>query len=236
MGGLAQRNRVRPAAWNQLQHKHKAGKRAGNVEEHLDNVCPNDSRHPAFKCVEKGEADNYGNASHFDFFRIEKARQVGAYYHRNHQRNGENPYAFRQGTQHQEDAGGKFADVRTEAAAHQLISGENFAPEIVGQQEKGNDDAAEKVAEDQLQKSEIAFERNAWRPNNRQSAGFSRDNRERNRPPWCAPATEEVILDGSVTLLESGSKPRNEDQVANDHRQVCYAHGKVDDSMRVRLR
>ena len=93
-------------------------------------------------------------------------------------------------------------------------------------QEQGRDhNAANQVAHDQLQEDKGPGKRNGRSTNDGQGTGFSRNNGEGNGPPRGTASTQKVVFDGRIPLFETGPKPGYEDQIANDHRQIGYAHG-----------
>src|SRR5579875_2972399 len=49
---------LRQSAWEELQNQAKAQQGSSHVQEHLNNISPDDRRHATLKRVEEGEKNN----------------------------------------------------------------------------------------------------------------------------------------------------------------------------------
>src|SRR6516225_8896749 len=108
----------------------------------------------------------------------------------------------------------------SEAAVDELVRGEHLAAEILRDKDQADDYAAEQVAEDQLQKTEVAVIRDARRADNGKSAGFGGNDGERNRPPGNVAAGQEIIAQRALRLAEAESKQRDGNQIDNNDGHV----------------
>jgi len=156
-----------------LQNHIEAHHRPENVQEHLHHVGPDDGRHAAFKRVKKRQADDQDDRSHLP----------GAQDDRDDDGDRKHPDSLRQAAHHQKGARGEPPQPDPEAPLHQLVGGERLAAEIVGQKQSRNRYPRQQVPEDHLQEGQVAGESQSGGPNDGQSAGFGRDDRQRDGPP-----------------------------------------------------
>ena len=92
VGRARHRGHVLPAAGNLAKDDDEADDGADDVEGHLHHVGPDHGGHAAFKSVKKREQHDQNNRGDF----------AGAEHDGDHQRNGEDAYAFGQRARHQE--------------------------------------------------------------------------------------------------------------------------------------
>ncbi len=88
-----------------------------------------------------------------------------------------------------------------EAPVDELVCGEHLAAEVLGEEERGYDDAADHVAEDDLKEAEVAAEGYAWDGDDGEGGGFGGDDGESDGPPGDGVVREEVGLEGGALLL-----------------------------------
>jgi hypothetical protein len=211
--GGHRRNMV-PAAGYLAQDHRKTEDRSENVEVHLNDIGPDHRRHSALERVKKREGDNQydcGGLAH-------------AQHHRNHDGDGGDAYPFGQSSRHQEYRGGQLANALAESPPHQFVGGEHLAPEILRQEKDRNHDAGQQIAEDQLQKPQVAREGERRCADDRQGAGLGRDDRQANSPPGRAPAAQEVVAQALLAATEPRSEPGDAHQVGQDYRQIEVMH------------
>ena len=154
-----------------------------HVEAHLHDVGPDHRRHAAFEGVEKRQADDQDDGGDL----------AGAEHDGDHQRDGEDPHTFGERARHQEDGGRQLADALAEAPPHQFVGGEHLAAEIMRQQQYGDHDAGEQVAEDHLEEAQVAGEGEGGGADDGQGAGFGGDDGEADGPPGGRAAAQEVV-------------------------------------------
>jgi hypothetical protein len=123
--GLGYLSDVRPATRDLIQDHEETKEGAGNVEEHLDDIGPDDRGHAALESVEEGQTHDHGDGDDL----------AGAQDDRNNDGDREHTNSLGQGSQQQKRSGREPADPFAKAAAHQFIGGVHFAPEIMWQEE-----------------------------------------------------------------------------------------------------
>ena len=105
---------------------------------------------------------------------------------------GEDAHTFGSGAREKEESGGDLVQSGAEALVDELVGGEHLALKVVGQEDQRDDDAAEHVADDDLQEAEVAGERDAGDADDGEGAGLGRDDGERDGPPGDRLVGEEV--------------------------------------------
>ena len=90
----------------------------------------------------------------------------------------------------------------------------------MGQQHKSNDEAAYDVSHDHLQKGQIAVVSETRHADDGQRAGFSRNDGQRNRPPWDVASGEEVVAQCALPFTKSQAEQSDADQVNCDDSEV----------------
>ena len=165
--------------------------RSADVDGHLDDVGPDDGGHSALEGVEQRERGDDGDGEHV----------AGADGDADDDGDGEDADAFGCGAGEQKEAGGDFVERVAEAAVDELVGGEHLALEVVGQEESGDDDAAEHVADDDLEEAEVAGEGEAGRADDGERGGFGGDDGERDGPPGDGAVGQEVAAEGGSCPL-----------------------------------
>ena len=163
---------------------------AADVDGHLHDVGPDDGGHAAFEGVEQRERGDDGDGEDV----------AGADGDADDDGDGEDADAFGGGSGEEEEAGGDLVQEGAEALVDELVGGEHLAGEVARQKERGDDDAAEHVADDDLQEAEVAGEGDAGDGDDGEGGGFGGDDGERDGPPGDGVVGEEVGLEGLVWL------------------------------------
>ena len=220
--GLAECDGMRPTSRGLMQDEKEADERTTGVQDHLQDVGPNDGGHTAFESVEECEGNDGGDGGKFP--RSEHDGDDNRY--------GKNANAFSQGSQHEEGGSGELPDFLAEASLHQLVGCVHFTAEVVWKEKNGDNDAPQQVAEDQLQEAEVAYKGERGSADNGQGTGLCGHDREGDSPPGRSTASQEIVFERFLGLPELRSEPSDEKQIGSDHRQIREAHGKLDDSMR----
>ena len=199
-----------PAAIDAIEQgdRHRAG--ADDVDEHLDHVGPDHRRDAAAHRVDdhrRAEDDHHPGHRHLR-------------HDRDHERGREQPDAVGQRSRDQEDHRRQRLDARAEAALQQLVRREQIAAEVGRDEQQADEDAADDVADRELQERHVAgvgLRRNA---DERQRAGFGGDDREADRPPRHAAIGQEIIARGLLVAREPRPEGRDGEQVDADDEVV----------------
>src|SRR4029077_11791363 len=98
------------------------------------------------------------------------------------------------------------------------------------QQQKADDDAADYVSHDYLQEGEIGVVGETGDADDRQRAGLSCNDRERDGPPWNVAAGEKIIAQRALLLAEAQAKESYACQIESDDRKIEFvqAHAQLD--------
>src|SRR5712692_1448861 len=142
-----------PAARNAVQQHEEGDGASGQIEEQLRNVGPDDGFHAAFEGVEDGEGDDEDDGQLF------RSAEDDA----DDQSDGGNADAFGDGARDEKCGGGDGAHSFAKTFFDQRVGGQEFAAKITGKKQHDNEDAADEVAEDQLEKGEISAVGNGGR-------------------------------------------------------------------------
>src|SRR5439155_7023000 len=102
----------------------------------------------------------------------------------------------------------------------ELVRGEQFAPEVRGNEEQAHQDPSDDVAEHELQERHVAGIRHGRYADEGQRARLGGDDGEADGPPGDRSAGEKVIAGRLLKARELGSKHRDGQQVAADHEVV----------------
>src|SRR5262245_20692038 len=94
----------------------------------------------------------------------------------------------------------------------------------MGKQEDGDHDPREQVSEDDLQEAEISVEGQGRGADDGEGAGFRGYDGEADRPPRRGASSEEVVGEVFLSGAETGSEPRDGDQVPEDNRKIDVTH------------
>jgi hypothetical protein len=90
-----------------------------------------------------------------------------------------------------------------EAAVDELVRGEQFAAEVLREQQEADDDASDQVSEDDLEEAEIVVVGEAGDADDGERAGLGGDDGERDRPPGNVAVGEEVVAQRAMALAEA---------------------------------
>ena len=153
---------LRPAAGDVAAECRDRDDGSANVDGHLDDVGPDDGCHAALEGVEQGEGGDDADGENV----------TGADGDAYDDADGEDAHPFSCGASEKEEAGGDFVEGVSEAPVDELISGEHLALKVAGQEECGDYDASEHVADDDLEKSEVACEGHAGDADDGEGAGL----------------------------------------------------------------
>jgi hypothetical protein len=196
--------------------------RSADVDHELDQIRPDDRRDPAFERVDERQHADDGDRPEPQVRETGKARLQ----HRGqHERRGEDADALGERAHDQEQPGGNSARDRTEAALEQRVGREQLAAEIRRQQQAGDDEAANDIADEDLQVRERSSLLRAremtvgerGHADQRQRARLSGDDREADDDPGRLARTEEVILDAPVSLAEPHAERGDAGEVREQH-------------------
>ena len=184
--------------------------RAGDVDEHLHDVGPDHRRHAAAHGV-----DDHRRAEHEHDPRHRHAGDDG-----DHQRRREQPDAVGERSREQKDHRRQRLDARAEAPLQQLVRREQIAAEVGGDEQQADDDAADDVAERELQKRHVAGVRGGGNADEGQRARLGGDDREADGPPGHAAVGQEVVARRLLEPREPGSEGGDGGEVAADDEVV----------------
>src|SRR6185437_5734573 len=109
-----------PAAGNQAEQGDEANSGAADVDDHLDDVGPDDGGHAALEGINQGEQSDDGDRGNL-------ACTDGDGHDNG---DGENAHAFSGGTGNEEESGGQAAEARAKASLDELVGGVHFAAEV----------------------------------------------------------------------------------------------------------
>ena len=207
----------RPAARNAVQQHEEGDGASGQVEEQLRYIGPNDGFHAAFEGVENGEGDDEDDGQ---FLR-------SAENDADDQSNGGNADALGNGARDEKCGGGDGAHSFAKTFFDQGVGGEKFATKVTGKKQHDNEDAADEVAEDQLEKGEISAVGDCGRADDGERGSFRGDDGEREGPPGGRPPAKKIIARILLSAAEANAKGRHTEQIADDNCQVQWmnAHG-----------
>ena len=178
---------VHPAAGDVRAESEDGDEGSGDVDEHLDDVGPDDGGHAAFEGVDQRKRGDDGDGE--DIARTDGDGDDDG--------DGEDANAFGGGPGDEEEERGGLVEGGAEAAVDELVGGEELALEVFGKKEKGDDDAANHVAHDQLEEAEVAGEGEAGDGDDGEGTGFGGDDGEGDGPPGDGAVGEEVLAEGA---------------------------------------
>ena len=191
---------------------------AADVEAHLNRIHPNDGPNAADERVDDRDERNGGNdESVRDFFVAHRRRNDTQ-----RDRGGEQANAVGQQARDHERARRRGAHLVAKPLAQKLVGGRHRPSEVARQKQARHDDAADDVANRDLQEDERAVldvddDRNA---DDRQRARLGCDDREADGPPRQVAPSQEVV--GRRGLLAAGEHPErgDADEVGTDYDEV----------------
>ncbi len=206
----------RPAALHVRAEREQRDDGAADVDRHLHDVGPDDGSHAALERIEQRECGDDGDGQN-----VARADRDA-----DDDRDCEDAHALRRGARDEKERGGDLVQRGAEAAVDELVRGEHLAGEVARKEEGGDDDAAEHVTDDDLQKAEVAGERDAGDGDDGESGGFGRDDGERDGPPWDRVVGEEVAFEravcgcGAARFAEAQAEERDADEVSRYESEI----------------
>src|SRR4051812_29442510 len=199
-----------PSSRNEMKDGNDADQRSANIDHRLHHVGPDDSRKASFECVDQGQQGDDGDGSYF----------AGPERDGDDNRDGVDAHSFRSGASQQEQSRGERSQSSAEAALDQLVSGIEITAEVVGQEHEADDDSAHEIPEDDLQELQVGVVGESGNTDDGQGAGFSRNDRERDRPPGNIPVGEEVVFQRALTFSELKPKQSYSREVRRDDQVI----------------
>src|SRR5215467_2433244 len=119
---------------------HEPYERTADINRGLDDVGPDDGGEASFKRIDEGQCGDDRD----------RGELTGAQCNGDDDRDRVDTHAFGGGTREQEQSGGDRAEGASKAAFDELIGGVEISAEVVGQEQKADDNAADDVSEDDL--------------------------------------------------------------------------------------
>ena len=168
-----------------------------DVHAHLQDICPDDGRHPPFKGVKQCQANDHHNG----------CEAPGMENDSDHNGDGEDPDTFRKRTSDEENSGRYLPHIGAKPALHQFVGRKKLPGKVLGEKNSGDDDPGQEIAEDHLEEDVAAPEGQRRSSNNGESTGLGGDDRERNRPPGSILASQEVVFQGLLGFFEARAEP-----------------------------
>src|ERR1041385_1833394 len=178
----------RPAARDEMQKRYEANNRPADVDSELNNICPDDGSHAAFKCINERERHHGCDGSNTACPKSDA----------DHNGDGPDSNAFSGGTRDKKNARSDTMQLLSKAAIDELVSCEHLAAKILRDKNQAHDNPTEQIAEDKLEKAEVAAIRNARRADDRECAGFSTNNGKSNGPPGNIAVGQKIIAQRSL--------------------------------------
>ncbi len=194
--------------------------RAAQVEAHLDGVGPDDRLDAAEVGVHDGD-----HGEHDDDEAVARVHAELVEQQLDGDRGGEQPDAL--GEEPGEDEGdrGQPLEFQPESGPQVLVGADEAAPLVQGDEDGGDDDAADDVAEGQFDVAEaLSAVGAAGHADDGEHAGLGGDHGERHRPPRHAALADEVVLRRRLPAGQAQSDHGDRHQVDDDHHEVELAH------------
>src|SRR5580692_4698555 len=180
-----------PTARNRMPEDEHCNQRASQVDGELNHIGPDDGGHAALECVDQGE-DGYDADGGDVASEIAHSGKEGAERDPDNDGDGKDPNAFSCGARDQEQGGRERPQTVAEPALDQLIRGDQVAAKIMRNEQNSNDNAANDVADHELEESEVAFISEPRHADDGERTGFRSDDGQRNCPPRNLLVGEEV--------------------------------------------
>ena len=182
-----------------MQQQAQSDEAAGKIQQKLRHVGPDDGFHAAFERVQDRQR-NYDE--HREAFRSSQR-------HADHQCDCGDAYSFRQRARSQKRQSRNRAHFCAEALFDKRVRGQKLATKIPRKKQNRYEEAADDVAEHQLQKRKIAGVSNSRRADNRERGRFRGHDGKRQSPPGRVATTQEIIFGGMLLLAEAKSEKRD---------------------------
>jgi len=146
------------------QHQAR-GDGACQVQNHLNEISPDDRLHSALKRI-----DNHQRHNHDD-----RGALRGAERRPDHQRDGGNAHTLGQRPRDQERRRRCSLDPRSKSFFNKLVGGVKIAFQIAREEQQHDDDATRQKSKHKLQERQVPGEGQRWRPDNGERGGFRGD-------------------------------------------------------------
>ncbi len=194
-GGSGDLRDFGPAARNAMEQYPERDGAAGEIEEELRDVCPDDGGHAAFESVKNGERDDDDDGEVLG--RTENDADD--------ERDGGYANTLRNGARNEKRAGGDGAHFFAKAFFDERVGGEELSAEVAGEEKQNDENAAYQIPDDELNEGEISAVGDGGRADDGERGGFGGDDGERESPPGSGAAAEEVVeRDGVAIVFVSG--------------------------------
>ena len=191
-GGCGDLRDFGPSAGNAVQENPERDGAAGEVEEQLRDVGPDDGGHAALEGVKNGERDDDDDGE------VLGSTENDA----DDERDGRDADAFGDGTRDEKRAGSDGAHFFAEAFFDERVGGEELSAKIAGEEKEDDEDAADQIADDQLNEGHVAGVGDGGRADDGERGSFRGDDGESERPPGSGFAAEKIIeADGFAISL-----------------------------------
>ena len=182
-GGCSDLRDFGPAAGDAVEQDPEGDRATGQIEKKLRDVGPDDGFHAAFEGVENGERDD-----------DDDGQVLGrAEDHADDESDGGNADAFGDGASDEERAGGNGAHFFAEAFFDERVGGEKLAAKIAGEKKEDNEDAADQIADDQLNEGQVPGVGDGGRADDGERGGFRSDDGKGEGPPGSGFAAEKIV-------------------------------------------
>lgn len=181
--------------------------RTGDVDAELNHLDPDHRFHAA-----EVREDDHGDADDDDRYDDDQFR-VCRRLERSvdgceHDRRQQQPDAVGDVPHDDEQRRGDHFDLAAETLIEELVNGEQLAAKVRRDEKNRDNDSSEEIAEDELQKAEVAAarERDAGNGNKRDGRGFSGDDGKRHGPPGYGTIAQKIVSGGLLFPAEPGAE------------------------------
>ena len=189
---------------------------AGQIDRELEHVGP----HHGLEAAEPG-VDHGDDAHHHD-----RRRHAPAGHQRERDGAGEDPDGVAQEAGDQEDERGEPPGADAEARLEPGVGGLLLAPEVAGEEPARHADAADEVAEGELEKRQVAAGADARDGDDRERRGLGGDDGEQDGPGRQVARAEEVVGRAALVARDPEADAQREDEVQHDDGEVESVHGR----------
>jgi len=223
-----------PAVWNAMEQDEKSDDAAGDIQEQLRNVGPDDRAHAAFEGVEDGERDDNQNGETLG----------SAEDHADHKRDGGNAHTFGYSAGNEKGTRSDGAHLFPEALFDERIGSEKCTTKVAREQKQYDKNAADDVSDDQLEESHVARISDSGSADDGERGSFRRDDGECQSPPGCGAAAEKVLkADGNavgfdsiaLAAAEMHAQSRDNEQIKDDDGEIERMNEHLRDETEARI-
>ena len=196
-----------PASRYQMQDGEESDDGAGDVDGHLHYVGPNYRRHASLERVDQRQQRNNCDGNNIPNFRRDpEMGKDTAECDADNDRNCPDADAFRRCARRQEESGSKAMQASSKTRVDELISSVELSPKVLGYEDNANHHPRDKIAEHNLQEAKVAVVCQARNADHSQRTGFSRNYRQRDRPPGDIAVRQKVAFERTVGRTKANSK------------------------------